>query len=517
VRSKSLHFLLTSARRAENLAFGGARPWQAPLPGRQGPIFGNQNRLESFGIVAGAILFIGVLGSLPVGGYAQTADPFATQLAEGIKLLGEGQFSESVRVLNNAKQSSPQDARPYFYGGMALAQAGRMRDAAYELGEAVHLAPGQLDYRVFQAHVLEQLKQKSEAEDALAVFQKQGTAERLDPSWLRLLADVYYRLDLADNALAVLDFWAKRDPADARIDLYRGQAYVVKGQRDLALSSFEQSLKKSTQNPQAYFEMGSILYQNNQLVPAKNALLSAVQEDPSKPEYFSKLASVCLAMGDVDEAIGYLKRVETAGSAVPEIYYSLARAYRKKGDANLDREYTKKFEQVEQSQRDRDALRLAADRPIGQAHRELDQGHTAEAQALFEKALEVDPNRWEPNAFLAEMYLSSGDLKKAYPLLGKLQEIDSDSAVGNYLMAQYWFKLKDYEKARQYAEKVRLSRPDNSELRALLGHIYQELGQEQKARDEYEAAVHLAPERADWRELLRKAGGDTRPAESPQP
>ncbi|HKS94752.1 MAG TPA: tetratricopeptide repeat protein [Terriglobia bacterium] len=475
--------------------------------------------MDCWRIVAGAILLVSLLGTAAARGAAQTtpADPFATQLAEGTKLLGEGRLLESVRVLNSAKQSSPQDARPYFYCGMALAQDGRMRDAAYELGEAVHLAPGQLDYRVFQAHVLEQLKQKSAALDALAAFQKEGTAERLDSAWLRLLADVYYRLDLADQALKVLDLWAKQDPNDARIDLYRGQACVVKGQPDLALAFFQTSLKKSARNPQAYFELGSILYQKNQLPAAKEALLTAVRQDPSKPEYFSKLASVCLAMGDVDEAIEYLKRVEPSGETVPEIYYVLARAYRKEGNASLSAEYTKKFEQVTQAERDRDARLLAADRPIAQAQRQLDEGHPAQAQALFEKALEIDPNRWEPNAYLAEMYVSSGDLKRADLFLRKMQEIDPDSAVGNYLMAQYWFKLKNYEQARLYAEKVRLSRPDNSELRVLLGHIYQELGEKQKARDEYEAAVHLAPERADWRELLRKAGGDLETTGSPQP
>ncbi|HEV2495646.1 MAG TPA: tetratricopeptide repeat protein [Terriglobia bacterium] len=510
------HFLLTTARRADNLACDGAQLRQAPLSACS--VFRNKNRWGSFRIVAGVALLASLIGPPPLRGATQAAaDPFSTQLAEGIKLLGEGQLLESVRILDGAKQISPQDARPYFYCGMALAQAGRMRDAAYELGEAVHLAPDQLHYRVFQAHVLEQLKQKSAALDALAVFQKEGTAEGLDPAWLRLLADVYYRLELTDPALKILDLCAKRDPTDARIDLYRGQVYVVKGQPDLALASFERSLEKSTQNPQAYFEMGSILYQKNQLLPAKNALLNAVRQDPGKPEYFSKLASVCLAMGDADEAIEYLKRVEASGSAVPEIYYVLARAYRKKGDSSLSAEYTKKFEQVTEAQRNRDAQRLAADRPVAQAQRQLDQGHAAEAQALFEKALSIDPNRWEPNAYLAEMYLSSGDLQKAYPLLGKLQEIDPDSAVGNYLMAQYWFELKNYEQARVHAEKVRLSRPDNSELRVLLGHIYLELGQKQKAREEYAAAVHLAPERADWRELLRKAGGDAQPDESPQP
>ena len=53
-----------------------------------------------------------------------SADPFESRLAEGIKLLGEGHLLESVKVFNDAKQSAPQDAQPYFYCGMALAQAG---------------------------------------------------------------------------------------------------------------------------------------------------------------------------------------------------------------------------------------------------------------------------------------------------------------------------------------------------------------------------------------------------------
>src|SRR5215475_4902644 len=116
-----------------------------------------------------------------------SADLFETRLAKGIKLLGEGRLLESVEVLNSAKQSSLQDARPYFYCGMALAQAGRMRDAASEVGEAVHLAPKQLPYRVFQAHVLEQLKQATAAQEALATLQDNEALEHLDLAWLRLL------------------------------------------------------------------------------------------------------------------------------------------------------------------------------------------------------------------------------------------------------------------------------------------------------------------------------------------
>ena len=448
-------------------------------------------------------------GALPTRSAAQPPQSLLeTRLAEGTRLLGEGRFLESAEVLNQAKQNSPQDSRPYFYCGMALAQAGRMRDAASELGEAVHLAPDQLHYRVFQAHVLEQLKQASAAQELLATFKDNEKLKHLDPAWLRLLADVYYRLQMTDEALQVLDLWAHHDPADARIDLYRGQIYIVKSQPDLALTSFQRSVEKSTENPQAYFELGKLLYEKNQLQQARDALLTAVRQDANNPEYLAKLASVQLAMGDADAAIESLKAVEPARLKAPaNYYYILARAYRAKGDGVRSAALMNSFQQATSVERDREARKLEAERPIAQAQRELEQGNTPEARALFEKSLQVDPNQWEPHAYLAEMELDAGNTLAAYPHLKKLEEIDADSATGNFLMARYWFQQKNYQRARSYAEKVKLSRPANSEVRDLLGRIYSQLGEKDKARHEYEEAIRLAPERADLRQRLRESGG----------
>ena len=455
-----------------------------------------------------ATLPLCLLAAPPARGAKQaSADPFESRLAEGIKLLGEGHLLESVKVFNEAKQSAPQDARPYFYCGMALAQAGRMRDAASEVGEAVHLAPQQLPYRVFQAHALEQLKQTNATQELLSTFQDERTLARLDPAWLRLLADIYYRLQMTDDVLKILDLWAKHDPTDARIDLYRGQVYVVKTQPDVALGCFRRSLERSSKNPQAYFEIGKILYERNQLPLAKDALLSAVREDANNPEYLAKLASVYVAMGDADAAIECLKSVEASGRMAPATYYVLARAYRIKGDAARSTAYMDNFQGATSAERDREAHKLEAERPIAQAQRELDHGNPYAARILFEKALEVDPNQWEPHAYIAEMDVDSGDLLGAYPHLQKLEQIDPDSATGNFLMARYWFKKMDYDQARLYAEKVKLSRPANSEVRALLGGIYEKLGEKEKARQEYEEAVRLAPERADLRQRLLQLGG----------
>ena len=441
--------------------------------------------------------------NLPAAGQA-SAPPVEGQLAEGIKLLSAGSLLEAVKAFNAAKQSAPQDARPYFYCGMALAQAGNMRDAAAELAEAVHLAPDQLHYRVFQAHVFQELMQTAAAENTLQVFESGTALRRLDPAWLRLLGDVYYRLGKIDETFRVLDRWAEVAPNDARIDLDRGQVYVMKGEPRTAVKFFERSLQESSQNPQAYFELGKIYYRQHEFPAAKEALLNAVREDANNPEYVSKLASVYLAMGDPDSAIENLKKVESAGPGFPAIYYDLSRAYRSKGDAIHSAAYGKKFDEVTSAERARTARQEAAGRPLGQAERLLEQGHPAEARALFQKSFEVDPDLWEPNAYLAEIDLDSGDLVAAYSHLQRLQNIDPESGIGNFLMARYWFKKKMYEEARICAEKVKLIRPDNSELRSLLGNIYLELGQKEKARAEYQAAVNLAPDRADFRAQLEK-------------
>jgi Flp pilus assembly protein TadD len=436
------------------------------------------------------------------------ATPFDGLLAQGINLLSAGRFDEAEQAFNRAKQDAPQDARPYFYCGMALAQAGRLPDAASELVEAVHLAPDRLEYRVFQAHVLEQLVQTYAAENTLKVFQDESTVRQLPPSWLRLLVDVYSRLGKSDDALRVLNLWAESDPHDASIDLFRGQLYVIKSEPDVAFKFFQTSIAESGQNPQAYFELGKILYQRRDLTGAKEALQKAVQQDGQNPEYRSKLASVYVALNDPDAAIASLQAVETAGDKFPAIYYDLGRAYRSKGDTARGAEYMKKFQEITAAEREAMDRRIAIENPIGLAQRQLDQGHPEAARELFEKVLKLDPNRWEPNAYLAEMDLNAGDLKGAYPHLQKLEQINPNSPVGNFLLARYWFAQQDYSRARVYAEKVKTTRPDNSELRAMLGDIYSKLGEKEKATQEYEEAIRLAPDRQDLRDRLAKITGN---------
>jgi len=423
-------------------------------------------------------------------------------LDDGIKLLGDGHFLEAVEVLNRFKQTAPSDPRPYFYSGIALTESGRLSAAALELGEAVRLEPQRPEYRIFQANALSRLRQKKHAINALTMFDKNGAANQLDSAWLWLLSEVYSRLERYEDALKILELLSERTPADPRIDLSRGKVYLEKGESDLALASFQNSIRRLPGNPEPYFELGKILYQRNEIAASKRAFLEAVERDSQKAEYLLRLGQACLALDQIEEALQYLKRAEPAGSAHPEILYALGNAYQRSGDRARAVEYRKKYQEVSLARRKSEDVEREVGKLLKEGEKDLDQGNPAAANAVFEKALRLDPQNWDAHGYLAEGFLSSGESRLAYEHLVKMAEVDPDSVVGNYLMAKYWYQQKDFEQARAYAEKVKAFRPGHAELRNLLGHIYLGLGRQDSALREFEVAVQLAPDRSDFRENL---------------
>ena len=331
-------------------------------------------------------------------------------LEDGIKLLGSGRFLEAVAAFNNFKQTAPGDPRPYFYSGIALSEAGRLSAAALELSEAVRMGPERPEYRVFQANVLSRLRQTAGAIDALTIFDKKAVEQQLDTAWLWLLSDVYLRLERHEQALDTLKSLRKRSPADARIDLNAGKVYLEKGELDLAADCFKKSIARSPDNPAAYFELGKILHMSNELEAAKKAFLEAARQDAQNPECLLRLGLVCLALGQDEEALEYLKRAEPAGPSHPRIYYALGNAYQAVGNRGKAVEYRKRFQEISLAERRREDVEREAARLIKEGENQLDQGHAAEARALFEKVLRSDPDNWDAHGYLAEAFLSSGEL-----------------------------------------------------------------------------------------------------------
>ncbi len=430
--------------------------------------------------------------------------PTKDWLAEGKKQIAEGHFAEAVAAFNQFKQTAPQDPRPYFFSGIALAEAGHLSAAEAELSEAVRLDPNQPEYLLAHANVLTRLGQKSLAVRALALFENDANTDRLSTAGLWQLADVYYRLEMAEQTLKILGLIQRREPRDSNVDLLRGRALKLTGNLDQAEEAFRNCLDKSPKNGPAHFELGKILEQRNQTQEAKAALLEALKLGENNPEYLHELGAVCLALNQVDEAIGYLERAEHIGSNLPQISYALAQAYQRKGDRAKAAGYLnlKKVQEGNMAQREKEIREEEETSLVTLGEEKLRQGNRSQAQALFEQVLQVNPDNWQANEYLAKIHLNSGQWQEAKPYLIKMEALDPNASEGNFLMAYLYYHLHEFALARQYGERAKAVQPADAELRNLLGNIYLKLGQPEKAFEEYSAAVQLAPDRTDFRTNL---------------
>jgi tetratricopeptide (TPR) repeat protein len=421
-------------------------------------------------------------------------------LEEGRRLLSEGNFTAAIAAFNRHKQTHPADARAYFHAGLALAEAGRLSDAALELDEALRLDSQRPEYIVFQANLLARLKHRDRAEEALASLPKQGAIERLEASWLWMLSDVYFRLERFNDTLRMLDLLEQRYPGDPRLDLNRGQAYAYQTQFDQALESFQKSIAKLPANPLTHFELGKLLYQHNDLPAAKKALLEAVRLEKNNPQYLQKLGAICLVLNEVDAALTHLERAAVLDPNSSQVAYSLGRTYQRKGQHEKAAAVMKQFQELKRREEAAEEL----ERLLARGERLLDEGKESEARAAFEQITQTAPGNWTAHAYLAEMFLLHADWQKAWPHLEKMEALEPDSVVGNYLMARHWYLRQDFERACIYAEKVKQSRPAHADLRNLLGQIYLGLGQRERSLREFEEAVRLAPGRADFHANLSR-------------
>lgn len=408
-------------------------------------------------------------------------------------------------AFDRLKQENPQDPRPYLYSGIALIKAGRKKDAGVELNQAAVLKPTDARLALALARALIDL---GRLELASNVFIPWQDSPDLPAEALWLWADLYYRQKFPNEALAVLQTFAKRHPDDERIDLRRGEIFLMGRNAEQALLSFQKAVKMQPNRASAYYGLGRAWQLKEGLRTAREFAGRAVELEPDNPAYLQLLGTICDALGESEEAIRHLERAAQSPAASSKIYFDLGNAYKKAGDVTKASHSLRRYQQlysVEESQRNRELTLLNL---LNQALKQLEQGNSQQAESSLKRILEIDADHWLAHLNLTQIYLIQGNDQLAHGHLQKMQQLDPESSEGHYFTAFYWYEREDYAQALTYAEKAKMLRPGQPDLRNLLGNIYFALGQREKALPEYLAAVNLAPDRFDFRanyqSLVRK-------------
>ncbi|HXI26010.1 MAG TPA: tetratricopeptide repeat protein [Pyrinomonadaceae bacterium] len=128
--------------------------------------------------------------------------------------------------------------------------------------------------------------------------------------------------------------------------------------------------------------------------------------------------------------------------------------------------------------------------------------NAAEAEASYQRAIEVRPKFFLANMTLGRLYLAEKKFNEAVEVLNGAVKLQPQSADANQLLGEAYLQIKKGSLAVGYLnEAIRLDPKGKAEIHLRLALLYNNAGMKDKAAVEYEAFLKQRPDYKDKKKL----------------
>lgn len=421
------------------------------------------------------------------------------------ELLGDAytqlhETDQAVKAYRQSAQLQPDIPTSWRRLAQTLFDENRFSEAAAAYRHLTEIDPNDSDNYVRLAEIDYQLKNFDQAETEVK------KAKSLAPDDLEvlyseaLIAGAQGRYDDAiasvSKAIANLKQSASDQPASPRVygDLYDelGELYRQQGNYPAALDAFHQMMALGpAQDESGRFEVIETYRQSRRMDQALQAAQQAMAAYPQSAQFKVAYANLLAENRETDQAVKLLQGLLTGGDGDRQIYLALAQV----------QEVGRRYADAEKSARIAEGMsRKPEDKVtvwflLGAIYEQ--QKKYSDAESLFAKALQVDPNNDEVLNDYGYMLAEQGvRLGEAAEMLQRAVAQKPNN--GAYLDSLGWayYKQNRLTDARTYLLKALIHSPDDPTILSHLAEVYDRLGQTPLAIATWEKSL------AEWRRAL---------------
>ena len=237
-----------------------------------------------------------------------------------------------------------------------------------------------------------------------------------------------------------------------RNDFTYGVALFQHGYLDPAAESFEQVLRARPNDPEAYYNLGTLNLRRNSFALARTYLEKTLELRPNYPEAWNNLGMMSAQGGDAAAAVTSFQKALELRPAYEIALMNLGNVYRRQG------QFTKAEESLSK------ALKIQPDDPevnynLGMLHAQ--QNDLSRASDYLQRAIALRPIYPEALNNLGIVYVRLRYLDKAEQMFKTGMEVAPDNDQAYLNMARLAVIQKDKAAARQVLEKLLKRQPGN--------------------------------------------------------
>ncbi|NIM12653.1 MAG: tetratricopeptide repeat protein [Candidatus Aminicenantes bacterium] len=315
------------------------------------------------------------------------------------------------------------------------------------------------------------------------------------------LGQLYHAYELNEAAEACYRNALVLDPSNVEWNYSLGYLLQSVGTYSEALQLFQKA-RAGRQDPDldylVYIRLGECHRSLNQPHQAKLAFQAAYQVNPLGPAVLARLGEIALEEKHYDEAIEYLASALKKQPDANKLHYSLAMAYRGKGDMEQARSHLAKHGKV--GVQPPDPLKTRLENLVTGYRLHLLAGKLAfsagrynEAIESFQKAIDADSKEVGARINLAA---ALGKLKKYRQALAQLQaavKLAPDNVTVHFNLGTVYGYFNNHKKAIEHLQVVVKKSPKDSQAHLALAGALRSDGQLDKALEHYNAALSIDP------------------------
>jgi|HubBroStandDraft_6_1064221.scaffolds.fasta_scaffold00589_3 tetratricopeptide (TPR) repeat protein len=236
-----------------------------------------------------------------------------------------------------------------------------------------------------------------------------------------------------------------------RNDFTYGVAMFQRGYLEQAAASFRQVIAAKPQEPEAYYNLGTLHLRKNALQEARRYLEQTVRLRPDYPEAWNNLGMVAGQEGQTEEAIRNFQESLSLRPGYVTAMLNLGNLYRR-------------------------------------------QGAVEEAEKLLSRALEMEPDNAETSYSLGMLYARQDQLERASSYLEKAVSLRPDYPDALNNLGVLFVRQENYSKAKESFETCIRIAPNYDQAYLNLARLYIVLKDKEKAREVLVALLHQQPQ-----------------------
>jgi tetratricopeptide (TPR) repeat protein/peroxiredoxin len=244
-----------------------------------------------------------------------------------------------------------------------------------------------------------------------------------------------------------------------RNDFTYGVAMFQHGYLDEAAASFQQVVATKPNNPEGYYNLGTLSLQRQEYSQARNYLEQALKLRPNYPEAWNNLGMMAAQQGHAEEAIRNFRQSLLLRPGYATALLNLGNVYRRQGD----------FERAQES---------------------------------LKHALEIQPDDPETNYSLGMFYAQQNQLQDAAGFLQKAIDLRPDYPEALNNLGVLFVREQDYAKAAEQFKSCIRIHPGFDQSYLNLARIYVMQNDNAKAKETLQELLRLQPENPNAKQAM---------------